>query len=314
MYRIRHGAMALTLAGLLLGQAGCVAPSASLTTSVLSETPAARDELPKDKAIQTSLTFARNLDKSGSDDGAIEQYEKVLRLSPDHPEALRRIAVLYDRRADFTNAESAYKKLAKMHPRDPDLMCDWGYSYYLRNNWKDAEAKLRRALELDKHQARARCNLGLTLGQQDRFDEAYQMFRQAGLDEADAHCDMAFIYWTRGRSYYDRARRECIMARQLNPACSKAQELLAQLDEAQKMRSERLAARVPAPEQPARPLMSEERHAKYPLPPGWAAVPPKTGSQETTASLQAPSRPNNPMQKTAPKAVNAVGQGTVTFD
>jgi tetratricopeptide (TPR) repeat protein len=306
--------MALTLAGLLLGQAGCITPTASLTTAVLQEAPAAHDELPKDKAIQTSLTYARSLDKSGCDDGAIEQYEKVLRLSPDHPEAMRRLAVLYDRRADFTHAEAAYKKLAKMHPRDADLACDWGYSYYLRNNWKEAEAKLRRALDLDKYHARARCNLGLVLGQQDRFEEAYQMFRQAGLEEADAHCDMAFIYWTRGRSYYDRARRECNLACQINPACSKAQDLLAQLDNAQKARPERVAARTAAPERPARPLTSEERHAKYPLPPGWAPVPAKTSVQNIAPAPQAAHVPVTPVQHSAPAAAGEVSQGTVTFD
>ncbi|HMF11192.1 MAG TPA: tetratricopeptide repeat protein, partial [Gemmataceae bacterium] len=268
-----------------------------------------RDELPKDKAIQTSLSFARNLDKSGSDDAAIDQYEKVIRLSPDHPEAMRRLAVLYDRRADFTNAEAAYKKLAKMHPRDPDLTCDWGYSYYLRNNWKEAEAKLRRALELDKQHARARCNLGLVLGQQDRFDEAFQMFRQAGLDEADAHCDLAFVFWTRGPSFYDRARRECVMARQINPACSKAQELLAQVEAAQHPRSERTS--VPD-RTPNKPLTSEERHQKYPLPPGWAPVPTKSAGQDTAPASRTALNPV-PMQQSTSTS-NSVSQGTVTFE
>jgi tetratricopeptide (TPR) repeat protein len=299
MFRIRHGVMSLGLTGLLLAQTGCVGPTASLTTAALPAAPAAREELPKDKAIQTTLAYARNLDKSGSDEGAIEQYEKVLRLVPDHPEALRRLAVLYDRRADFSNAEAAYKKLARTHTRDADLMCDWGYSYYLRNNWRESEAKLRRALELDTHHARARCNLGLVLGQQDRFDEAFNLFRQAGLEEADAHCDMAFIYWTRGKSYYDRARRECVMARQLNPACSKAQELLAQLEEAQAPRPERLAAHAPTP------ITSEQRHETYPLPAGWARVPAKSNAQEiaTPAPMAA-----------APSDSGSVSQGTVTFE
>jgi tetratricopeptide (TPR) repeat protein len=264
--------------------------------------------LPRDKAIQTTLAYARNLDKSGSDEGAIEQYEKLLHLVPDHPESLRRLAVMYDRRADFSKSEAAYKKLARTHSRDADLMCDWGYSYYLRNNWRESEAKLRRALELDARHARARCNLGLVLGQQDRFEEAFQLFRQAGLEEADAHCDMAFIYWTRGRSYYDRARRECVLARQLNPACSKAQELLAQLDEAQAPRPERVAARTatPAPDGPMRTAMtSEERHEKYPLPPGWGRMPTNANMPETpTSALTTPARPAN----------DSVGQGTVTFD
>lgn len=310
MVRIRHAGMALGLAGLLVAQTGCVGPTASLTTAALPAAPAAREELPKDKAILTGLAFARNLDNSGSDDAAIEQYEKVLRWCPDHPEAVRRLAVLYDRRADFSNAEAAYKKLARMHSRDADLMCDWGYSYYLRNNWREAEAKLRRALELDKRHARARCNLALVLGQQDRFDEAFQMFRQAGLEEADAHCDMAFIYWTRGKSYYDRARRECITARQLNPACGKARELLAQLDEAQAPRPDRVAARTPAPERTSRaPTTSEERHAKYPLPPGWTPVPvpAKPTVQDIGAAPQVQTAP-------APVAGSAVSQGTATFD
>ena len=306
MSRIRHGVVALGLTGLLLAQAGCVSTSASLTTAVLPAAPATHDELSKDKQIQTTLAFARNLDKSGSDDGAIEQYEKMLKLMPDHPESLRRLAVLYDRRADFTNAENAYKKLARMHSRDADLMCDWGYSYYLRNNWKDAEAKLRRALEIDSHHARARCNLGLVLGQEDRFDEAFTMFRQAGLEEADAHCDLAFVYWTRGRSFYDRARRECVLARQLNPACGKAQELLAQLDEAQSPRASRVAARTAAPQiQASKPMTSEERHEKYPLPPGWARVPEKTNAQGNTSP--APKAPATP-------AGGSVSQGTVTFE
>jgi tetratricopeptide (TPR) repeat protein len=301
MYRTRHAALALGLTSLLLAQAGCVATSASITTAVLPAAPASHEELPRDKQIQTTLAYARNLDKSGSDEGAIEQYEKLVKIVPDHPESLRRLAVLYDRRADFSNAESCYKKLARLHSRDADLMCDWGYSYYLRNNWRDAEAKLRRALELDSRHARARCNLGLVLGQQDRFDEAFMMFRQAGLEEADAHCDLAFVYWTRGKSYYDRARRECALARQLNPACGKAQELLAMLNEAQSPRGARLAAQSPA----QKPMTSEERHEKYPLPPGWARMPTSSNSQPlaTPALTVQPAR-----------ATETITQGTVTFD
>jgi len=306
MFRIRHGAVALGLTGVLLAQAGCVSTSASLTTAVLPAAPASHDELSKDKQIQTTLAYARNLDNSGNDEAAAEQYEKLLRLAPDHPESLRRLAVLYDRRADFSKAEAAYKKLARSHSRDADLMCDWGYSYYLRNNWREAETKLRRALEIDSHHARARCNLGLVLGQEDRFDEAFMLFRQAGLEEADAHCDLAFVYWSRGRSYYDRARRECIMARQLNPACGKAQELLAQLDEAQSPRASRVASRTATAQAPvAKPMTSEERHEKYPLPPGWARMP--TTANAAAAASPRPTAPVTP-------ASGTISQGTVTFD
>jgi Flp pilus assembly protein TadD len=277
----------------------------------------------REQTLKTCLTYAESLDKNGSDEAAVEQYEKVLRLSPDHPEATRRLAVLYDRRADFTKAEAAYRKLAKAHPRDLDLMCDWGYSFYLRNDWKEAEAKFRRTLELDKRHVRARCNLGLTLGQQDRYAEAFQAFREAGLDEADAHCDLAFVYWTKSR--FDEAERECFLARQKNPACSKAKDLLVQIEEAKKPRSERAAARnrtadnqvgrVSSPSSPGLSML-DQAVATYQLPPGW--VPKTLPSKDATLTAKTtpiPAATPTPVvaPPTTPPASTGV-QGTVTFE
>jgi Flp pilus assembly protein TadD len=282
----------------------------------------ASGDLTRDQALKTCLTYAESLDKNGSDEAAVEQYEKVLRLSPDHPIATRRLAVLYDRRADFTRAEAAYRKLAKTHPRDADLMCDWGYSFYLRNDWKEAEAKFRRALELDKRHIRARCNLGLALGQQDRFAEALQAFREAGLDEADAHCNLAFVYWTKSR--FDEAERECFLARQKNPSCSKAKDLLVQIEEAKKPRSEHTAARSKTEDrQASRPgstltpglSMPDQAIATYQLPPGWR--PKALPSKDTTTAKTTPIQGATPTPVVAPPAAapaSAGVQGMVTFD
>jgi hypothetical protein len=92
----------------------------------------------------------------------------------------------------------------------------------------------------------------------------------------------------------------------LNPACGKAQELLAQLDEAQSPRASRVAARTAAAQtQAAKPMTSEERHEKYPLPPGWARVPEKTNAQGNASP--APKAPATP-------ASGTISQGTVTFE
>lgn len=327
MVRFRQGGIALGLAGLLLGQAGCLGTMASLTSSnSLPSAPTvapASGDLSRDQTLKTLLTYAESLDKNGSDEAAVEQYEKVLRLSPDHLIATRRLAVLYDRRADFTKAEAAYRKLAKAHPRDADLMCDWGYSFYLRNDWKEAEAKFRRTLELDKRHVRARCNLGLALGQQDRYAEAFQAFREAGLDEADAHCDLAFVYWTKSR--FDEAERECFLARQKNPACSKAKDLLVQIEEAKKPRGERTVARPRIADHPvsrtsATPTpglsMLDQGVATYQLGPGWApkALPSKDATVTAkTTPIHAPT-PTPVVTPTATPPASAGVQGTVTFD
>jgi Flp pilus assembly protein TadD len=276
--------LALGLVSLAATLTGCLGSSTAVSTGVVSPLPGGTsklDELGQDKALQASLIYARSLDKAGNVDGAIEQYEKVVRLNPNNLEASRRLAVLYDDRNDFSKAEAQYRKVAQARPRDADLFSDWGYSYYLRNNWKEAESKFRAALKLDNHNARARCNLGLALGQQGRYAEAFQAFREAGLEEADAHCDLAFVYWTQ-KGKLDDARRECLTARQLDPNCTRAKEMLAQLDQPSKPRRDG-ATSVPtsagramddraARTASAKPITSEERHARYPLPKGWVPV------------------------------------------
>ena len=117
-------------------------------------------------------------------------------IDPNNYAALRRLCVLYDNRGtrdDFKKAEELYRKVAKLRPNDPDLWNDWGYSLYLRTekeyykeNWAEAERKLRQALKLDPHHAAAHGNLGLVLGQLNRFDEALREFRAAQTSEAGA--------------------------------------------------------------------------------------------------------------------------------
>lgn len=186
------------------------------------------EELSSNQAVAIGLNLAVGQEKAGKDVAARDQYEKVLILDPDNRTATRRLAVLYDKCCDFAKADAAYKKLAKAMPKDADLFADWGYSYYLRNNWDEAEKQLRHALKLDPHNARAACNLGLALGQMGRADEAVQAFRDAGLSESEAHCDLAFVCWSQGK--LDDARCQCAIARETDAACPKAQELLARLD------------------------------------------------------------------------------------
>lgn len=219
----------LGLVGGWLGLAGCngLARVGPETTITANPSATSQLDLPQDQAVRLSLAVAQNLDKNGNGDAAIEHYERVLQAQPNHDLAIRRLAVLYDRRADFVKADALYAKAVKARPKDPDLHNDWGYSHYQRNQWAEAERHLRQALELDPKHQRARCNLGLVLGQQGRYDEALACFRTV-VSEADSHCNLAFIYWSQGR--FAEARRECTLAQQLDPTCAKAQEILAQLD------------------------------------------------------------------------------------
>jgi Flp pilus assembly protein TadD len=220
------------LAGLMAAPAGCVGPLRPDAADPLGQPAAASaptaGALPAEQGVVACLAVGQTEEKNGNDAAALAQYEKAVALDPHCLAAVRRLAVLYDKKCDFSKADAAYKQAAQAQPRDAELFNDWGYSYYLRNNWDEAAAKLRRALEIDPHNARAHCNLGLVLGAQKKYHEALQAFLDAGLSEAEAHSDLAFVYLTKGD--LAEARRECEYARMKDPFCAKAQEMLTRLD------------------------------------------------------------------------------------
>jgi Flp pilus assembly protein TadD len=220
-----------TLLGGLLALTGCMPSrlsSGPLLPGLSAGSEAQKDELPPDEAARACFAAARNLDTAGNDVGAIGEYERVLQKDPGNVPAMRRLAVLYDRQCKYDKADSYYRKVVEAAPRDAEVYADWGYSYYLRTKWDEAEKRLRRALELQPGHPRALANLGMVLGQQGHYDEALEKFRAAGVSEADAHCNLAFVYWSQGRLLD--ARRECQAARQYDGTCANAGAILAQLD------------------------------------------------------------------------------------
>ena len=234
----------LLTSALCLAAVGCTSSWESLTGGLVggpapesnatgTQPTAPADGLSVPDQVRLCLDTGRQLDKAGNDEGALEQYERVLSLDPSNFTAMRRLCVLYDRQARWDKAEELYRKVAKVRPKDADILSDWGYSFFLRagdKNWREAEAKLRHALQIDPQHARAHNNLGLVLGELKRYPEAFAEFRAAQLSEAEAHCDMAFVYWSQGKM--EEAKQECRVARDMDTSCLKARDMLAALEKA----------------------------------------------------------------------------------
>jgi Flp pilus assembly protein TadD len=240
-----------------------------------------KTEMSSPDAVRLCLATAQKLEQNNDENGALEQYECVVAKDPTNLVAVRRLAVLYDRHSppDFTRAEANYRQAAQALPNDADLFNDWGYSCFLRNDWNEAEQKLRQALMIDPTHRRARCNLGLVLGHQGRTEEAFQAFRTAGVSEAESHCNLAFISWSQGQ--LNEARGRCRLAQQCNPNCTKAQQILAQLDRPARKAPEALA-RASA-QKPARSAYLPVAQAPVRLPRAE-----RTETAQVTARLGAP--------------------------
>jgi Flp pilus assembly protein TadD len=339
MTRLAKKGWALGVAGLLLTQAGCqmlskISPSAAPSAPVTPLASSASEdagELPNTQVVRASLILAQKLEKSNNEAAAFEQYERVLDQDPNNVQAMRRMAVLYDNRCEFSKAEELYRKLAKELPRDASLYNDWGYSYYMRCKFDEAEKKLRRAVELDPNNLLARCNLGLTLGQMGRLEDAKKAFRDAKLSDAEVHQNLAFVHLCRsekGKNTLGEARREAELARELDPYCQQAKLMLAQLDNPNpgkppaEMTAERSAPARDAsdgrpPSKPS-PVVRASATVKAPAPGEPGAVQPVLHRSPNGTAWVAPQYPKPaepppiPLPVSDPKAAGT--EGTVTFD
>jgi Tfp pilus assembly protein PilF len=184
----------------LAATSGCVsAPlfsswNGSLPTG--SETgPGPRSEssetLPPKQAAQACLATAKELQAHGHAPDATLLYERARQLNPQEPVS-RFLAVLYDQQGNDNRALAEYRKALDLAPHDADLLNDFGYYFFRRRDWRQAEEQFRKAIAQSPEHERAWVNLGLALGEQERFQESYQAFSKV-LGPAAAHSNVGVI-------------------------------------------------------------------------------------------------------------------------
>jgi Tfp pilus assembly protein PilF len=185
-------------------------------------------ELPAKDASRACLATAQLLDKQGKCAEAAFEYEKAIVNDPSLSKTLcRRLAVIYDYLGDFAKADREYEKALALHPKDAALLNDVGYSHYLRGEWTLAEDYLSQAVKNNPDQKTAWINLGMTLVQRDRLDQALDAFNHA-VPEPEAHCNMAFAFSLQGK--HREAIQEYRRALELAPNLEKARAALAKLE------------------------------------------------------------------------------------
>jgi len=187
-------------------------------------------------ALTDELLQARELEKAGQVDRAMQMYSAILRRNPDNLEAHYALGTLYEKigqhlqaleqferakRVDpenldimvhhanamavlgrFEIAERELRRAARLDPMRPAIYTSLGIIQFRRGLYAQAEAELRRAIELDPESATAYHYRGESLNQLSRLDEALEMLeRAAGLDPSYAR-----TYYVMG-IVLDRVRR-----------------------------------------------------------------------------------------------------------
>jgi tetratricopeptide (TPR) repeat protein len=203
----------------------------SLLTALLFVSGCAALDMDKmSAALQTStsvdskLAFARLCERHGELDQARTVYEGVLKQDPSNQRACHRLGVVTARQGDYQKAEQLLTKAAELSQPDAELLCDLGYTYYLQDRLDLAEKALRQSIDKSSNYQTAWTNLGLTLGQQGRFEESLAAFLKAG-NPAEAHASLGYVLAQQNQ--FRRAQDEFRQSLALNPDLhSAAQGLL----------------------------------------------------------------------------------------
>jgi Tfp pilus assembly protein PilF len=155
-------------------------------------------ELPPKEAAEACIATAKDLLDHGHDREATLLFERARGLDPKRTELSRFLAVCYDRQNETTKAKSEFDQSLKLAPHDADLWNDYGYFFYRRSDWSQAERNFRESLKLNPKLERAKINLGMSLGQQARFQEAFDVFSDA-VGPAAAHSNIGVLLAKQGR-------------------------------------------------------------------------------------------------------------------
>lgn len=205
-------ALGVTLACLaMLGVAGC----ASNPDRVGSVGPSRSLTLPPAESAQANVAVAEQFESAHQWREAIRHYELARSQDPKQYQwVARRLGVLYDRLGDVYRAETEYDKAYKLDPNNVSLLNDMGYFYYSYGRYAEAEKTLRKALDINPSFDRAWINLGLTLGAQERYQEAYEAFVRA-VTPAESKANVALVMAHNGD--YAKAESEMQQAIQQQP-------------------------------------------------------------------------------------------------
>jgi tetratricopeptide (TPR) repeat protein len=130
--------------------------------------------------FQLFFEYGLLLEKRADHKGAIEKMQQVLRLNPDHAEALNFIGYTWaDSGINLKEALKYIEKAYLLKPKNGFIVDSLGWVHYKLGNHKKAAQILREALELEPSDPHIYEHLGDVYSAQQKNLKALQMYRQA---------------------------------------------------------------------------------------------------------------------------------------
>jgi DNA-directed RNA polymerase subunit alpha len=109
-----------------------------------------------DRAAEEFFKRGQEAEAGGQHDKAVEFYERALGENPDHEQAVFRLAVLYDRRAEDAKAIELYERICTSEPVHLNALINLALLYEDNNHYDEAHRCLDAVLRTNPNHERAR--------------------------------------------------------------------------------------------------------------------------------------------------------------
>lgn len=155
------------------------------------------DRLHGQDAVAPLLEHAREYEAQQNFAAAEEQYKQALEISPDNPEVLKRMGILYQTEVKLQDSLAAFKKVLASQPQYPQTNFFMGVSYFAVNNYESAINAFDKELATPHPHPKCRYYLGLALESEGRVDEAITQLDKLVAEnpkQADALYELARIH------------------------------------------------------------------------------------------------------------------------
>lgn len=148
---------------------------------------------------------------------AEKAYKKALEINPDDEDALTGLAMVY---ADVGDTKAAAELLSRVTARNPSprTLAALAAAYEQMRDYANAAAALRKALELAPQNAEIKRALAQNLMLAEKYDEALELFQQLAAEEPrDAAAQLRISQIYRQKRDYAKAWEAARKAREIDP-------------------------------------------------------------------------------------------------
>lgn len=156
-------------------------------------------------------------------DDALEQLKKSLNANPNDPKVNFNIGLILAQEDDLQGAQEYYKKTLELDPESIEAIINLSDIFLKQKKYLEAEAYARQAIELNASYTEAYSNLGNALANQGKFEDAVRNYMEAlriSPDNVKACYNIGFSFYNLGK--YDEAVKYYTGAIKIDPSFENA--------------------------------------------------------------------------------------------